>query len=354
MKLGWLTLNHSPSAADDGAAIDEQMQQACLAEALGFDSVWLTEHNFTGESVYGDPIPFASALAMKTERIRIGFAVIQMALRHPVRVATQLSVVDNLCKGRLDVGVGRGTIFNEYEFVGYGLDSSDSRGRFTENLEIMLRAWTDTPFDFEGKYYKLSIPELRPSPHQRPHPPVWHSAISPSSFQHCGQQGVPLMTVRLGDNVLKERLAVYEEGLAQSGLTEERQRELRKDAAVWRYVHVAESDAQAEDELVDALRHIRQHMVHARETLNPSDFIVEDQFLNAWTDGRVSEEEALKFTLSTGAFYGTAKRVKEQFEALRDIDVHHVLCQMSYGFMSHARITQSMKLFGEQVIPALR
>ena len=137
MKFGWLTLNHSPSAAEDGVAIDEQLQQACLAEALGYDSVWLTEHNFTGESVYGDPIPFASALAMKTERIRIGFAVIQMALRHPVRVATQLSVVDNLCKGRLDVGVGRGTIFNEYEFVGYGLDSSDSRERFAESLEIM-------------------------------------------------------------------------------------------------------------------------------------------------------------------------------------------------------------------------
>lgn len=354
MKFGWLTLNHSPSAAEDGVAIDEQLQQACLAEALGYDSVWLTEHNFTGESVYGDPIPFASALAMKTERIRIGFAVIQMALRHPVRVATQLSVVDNLCKGRLDVGVGRGTIFNEYEFVGYGLDSSDSRERFAESLEIMQRAWTKAPFDYQGKYYKLSIPELRPMPHQRPHPPIWHSAISPSSFEHCGRQGVPVMTVRLGDGVLKERLGLYEVALRESGLSEQRQAELRKDAAVWRYVHVAESDAQAEDELVDALRHTRQHMVHARQTLNPPDFKVEDQFLNPWSDGRVDEEEALKFTLSTGAFYGTAKRVKEQLAALRDIDVHHVLCQMSFGFMSHARITQSMKLFGEQVIPPLR
>ncbi len=354
MKFGWLTLNHSPSAAEDGAAIDEQMQQACLAETLGFDSVWLTEHNFTGESVYGDPIPFASALAMKTERIRIGFAVIQMALRHPVRVATQLSVVDNLCKGRLDVGVGRGTIFNEYEFVGYGLDSSDSRERFAEGLDILLQAWTATPFDYEGQYYKVSIPELRPAPHQRPHPPIWHSAISPSSFEHCGRQGVPVMTVRLGDKVLKERLSLYEEGLKQSHLPDERQRQLRKDAAVWRYVHVAESEAQAEDELVDALRHTRQHMVHARETLNPKDFTVEDQFLNPWSDGRVDEEDALKFTLSTGAFYGTASRVKEQMAALRDIDVHHVLCQMSYGFMSHDRITQSMKLFGRDVMPALR
>ena len=91
MKFGWLTLAHSPSPEHDAQRIFEQLEQATLAEELGFDGVWLTEHNFTGESVYVDPIPFAAALAMRTQRIRIGFAVIQMALRHPVRLATQLS-----------------------------------------------------------------------------------------------------------------------------------------------------------------------------------------------------------------------------------------------------------------------
>ena len=118
MRFGWLTLNHSPSPAEDHTAIAQQMEQACLAETVGFDSVWLTEHNFTGESVYSDPIPFAGALAARTSRVRIGFAVIQMPLRHPVRLATQLSLLDNLYNGRLEVGIGRGTIYNEYEFIG--------------------------------------------------------------------------------------------------------------------------------------------------------------------------------------------------------------------------------------------
>ena len=91
MKFGWLTLAHSPSPDHDAQAIFEQLEQATLAEQLGFAGVWLTEHNFTGESVYADPIPFAAALAMRTHRIRIGFAVIQMALRHPVRLATSIS-----------------------------------------------------------------------------------------------------------------------------------------------------------------------------------------------------------------------------------------------------------------------
>ena len=143
MRFGWLTLAHSPSPDGDHAAIEEQLEQACAAETLGFDSVWLTEHNFTGEAVYCDPIPFASALAARTSRVRIGFAVIQLALRHPVRLAVQLALLDNLSRGRLDVGVGRGTLYNEYEFVGYGLRSDDSRERSAEALEVLIRAWTE-------------------------------------------------------------------------------------------------------------------------------------------------------------------------------------------------------------------
>ena len=77
----------------------------------------MTEHYFTGESVYNDAIVFASALAMRTETIRLGFAVVQMPFHHPVRLATQLALLDNLSNGRIDVGVGKGTVFNEYEFI---------------------------------------------------------------------------------------------------------------------------------------------------------------------------------------------------------------------------------------------
>ena len=197
MKFGWMTLAHSPSPEHDASGIFEQLEQATLAEALGFDGVWLTEHNFTGESVYVDPIPFAAALAMRTQRIRIGFAVIQMALRHPVRLATQLSLLDNLTRGRLDIGIGRGSLFNEYEFVGYGLRSDDARERMAEALDVMTRAWTATPLDHKGKYFTVRLPELRPVPVQRPHPPIWHSVASAASFRLCGEKGVPILTARL-------------------------------------------------------------------------------------------------------------------------------------------------------------
>src|SRR5471032_1708927 len=157
MQFGWLTLGLSPSPAEDAARIDQQIEQVCAAERLGFSDVWLTEHYFTGESVYSDSLMFAAALAMKTERIRIGFAVVQMPFHHPVRLAVQLALLDNLSKGRIDVGVGKGTVYNEYEFVGHGLRSDDSRARMEEAIEVLERAWRETPLIYEGKYFNLRV-----------------------------------------------------------------------------------------------------------------------------------------------------------------------------------------------------
>ncbi len=291
MRFGWLTLGHSPSADADHAAIHEQVAQACFAETAGFDGIWLTEHNFTGESVYCDPIPFASVVAARTSRIRIGFAVIQLALRHPIRLATQLALLDNLSDGRLDIGVGHGTNYNEYEFVGYGLRSHDSRERMEETLDVLVRAWTEAPLVHHGKFYDLSVPALRPRPRQRPHPPIWRAVSSAGSVRECGRLGVPILLPRLPIARLPERLALYDAGLAESGLDPAIQRQRREQAAVWRWVYVAESQRQAETELAATLLETRRHMLHDRASYNPPDFTVEASRVNPWNDPSVSHED---------------------------------------------------------------
>ncbi len=354
MRFGWLTLGLSPFPDGDYTAIHEQVEQACFAETAGFDGVWLTEHNFTGESVYCDPIPFASVVAARTSRIRIGFAVIQLALRHPIRLATQLALLDNLSGGRVDVGVGHGTNFNEYEFVGYGLRSDDSRERMAETLDVMLRAWTEAPLIHRGKFYQLSLPELRPRPRQRPHPPIWRSVSSAGSVRECGRLGDPILIARIPLARIPERLALYETGLAESGLDAAVRQRLREQAAVWRFVHVAESQAQAEEELARALLQTRRHMIHARTTHNPADFRVEPARVNPWNDPLVSHEDGVRYSLQSASLYGTAPRVAEQVAELRAAGAHHVLCQMSHGYLGHARIMESMRRFGEHVIPRFR
>ena len=354
MQFGWLTLALSPSPEEDAQRIDDQIAQVQAAEALGFHDVWLTEHYFTGESVYNDAILFASALAMVTKRIRIGFAVVQMPFHHPVRLATQLSLLDNLSKGRIDVGIGKGTVFNEYEFIGHGLRSDDSRERMEEGLDLMQRAWREKPLRFDGKFYQVEVPEIRPKPVQNPHPPLWRSVISPNSFVQCGRLGIPVLTARLPVDKIAERWALYEQGLEEGGHDEATRTRLHAQNALWRNVYVAESDAQAEDELSELLTEARHHMMHVRDAFNPTDFSPAPETLNAWTDPGVDDAIAVPYVLETGSIYGSPKRVREQVAELRDVGVQHLLCQTGFGDMSQEQTLASMRRFGEEVMPAFQ
>ncbi len=352
MRFGWLTLAMSPSPEEDVTRIDQQIDLVCQAEALGFSDVWLTEHYFTGESVYNDALLFASALTMRTTRIRIGFAVVQLPFHHPVRLAVQLALLDNLSKGRIDVGVGKGTVYNEYEFVGHGLRSDDSRARMEEVVEILGKVWRETPLTHRGRYFQLQIPELRPRPVQQPGPPLWRSVISPSSFTECGRLGVPILTARLPVDRIRERWALYEAGLAEGGHDERTRQRLLAQNALWRNVYVGETDAQAEDELSELLLRTRRHMMHVREAYNPHDFRIDPIMLNPWTNPAASEPDALAFVLATGSLFGSPARVREQVAELRDAGVRHLLCQTGFGDMSYEQNLASMRRFGEQVMPA--
>ena len=99
----------------DDQEIQECLDEAVLVEALGFDAIWIAEHYFTGECVYGDPLVFASAVAVKTSRVLLGFGIIELPLHNPVRVAMQTALLDNLSRGRLVVGTG-----NKVEDFGIG------------------------------------------------------------------------------------------------------------------------------------------------------------------------------------------------------------------------------------------
>jgi alkanesulfonate monooxygenase SsuD/methylene tetrahydromethanopterin reductase-like flavin-dependent oxidoreductase (luciferase family) len=291
---------------------------------------------------------------MRTTSIRIGFAVVQMPFHHPVRLAVQLALLDNLSKGRIDVGIGKGTVYNEYEFVGHGLRSGDSRERMEEAVDILDRLWRQSSLTHEGRFFKVHVPALRPRPVQQGGLPLWRSVISPGSFTDCGRLGVPILTARLPLERIRERWALYEAGLEAGGHDAATRNRLLDQSALWRNVYVAESDAQAEDELSALLAETRHHMMHVREAYNPADFEIAPATLNPWTDPAVGESEALAYVLATGSLFGSPARVREQVAALRDVGVRHLLCQTGFGAMSHAQNIASMRRFGEQVMPAFR
>ena len=236
--------------------------------------------------------------------------------------------------------------------MGHGLRSTDSRERMEETVEILDLAWRGGPLSYDGRFHKVNIPAIRPKPVQQPGPPLWRSVISPGSFTDCGRLGVPILTARLPVARIKERWAAYAAGIDAGGHDAAKKARLLAQSALWRNVYVAESNAQAEDELSEFLVETRAHMMHVREAYNPADFTPDPAALNAWTDPKVPDSEAIPFVLSTGSLYGTPARVREQVAELRDVGVQHLLCQTGFGAMSHEHNIASMRRFGEQVMPA--
>src|SRR5215831_1159088 len=191
-------------------------------------------------------------------------------------------------------------------------------------------------------------------PVQRPHLPLWRGVISPSSFSECGRLGVPILTARLPVTRIKERWATYGVGLDAGGHDAATKARLLAQSALWRNVYVAESNAQAEDELSALLLQTRAHMMHVRAAYNPADFTIDPAMLNPWADPVVGGDEAVKFVLATGSLYGSPARVRDQVAELRDAGMQHLLCQTGFGAMSHDQNLASMCRFGEEVMPAFQ
>src|SRR5262249_60016362 len=125
-----------------------------------------------------------------------------------------------------------------------------------------------------GKFARRALPGRGPPPRQQPHPPIWRGVSSTGSIRECGRLGAPILMARIPLPRVPERLVLYDQGLAESRLEAAAQMRLREQAALWRFVHIADSQAQAEDELARALLGTRSHMIHARATHNPSHFHV--------------------------------------------------------------------------------
>ena len=161
------------------------------AEASGVDSVWLAEYHFAPISVLSSPITIASAIAARTQRMRIGLAVVLLPTANPIHIAEDIATLDHISQGRVEFGVGRGTFPDTHD--GFNSPFAESRERFDEYLEIIVKAWTTERFSFTGKYYQCENLYVRPKPLQKPHPPIRIGITSEVTFPLIGRLGYPII-----------------------------------------------------------------------------------------------------------------------------------------------------------------
>lgn len=161
-------------------AYREGLELAREADRLGFESVWASEHHGEPDGYCPSPVTACAALAVAAPRCRIGQAVALAPLHgHPLRLAEDLSVIDNLSGGRVEIGLGQG--YRPAEFEAFGWNYRTRTRAFEESLDILERAWRGEPFDYDGNIYKVKGGLLRPPPLTPGPLPLWIGAAAPKA-----------------------------------------------------------------------------------------------------------------------------------------------------------------------------
>lgn len=187
------------------------------AEELGYHSIFLVEHHFTGLSQVSASLNLLTYLAARTSRMRLGTAVIVLPWHNPALLAEQAATLDLLSNGRFDFGIGRG--YRHNEFAGFCIPPEEAEERYQETLDFLRKAWTtERRFSHHGKYWNFDDVIIEPPTTQKPHPPFWVGAGSPPNIRKAGEQGFNLLLDAYAPpQATAERIAHYKSGVEQQG-----------------------------------------------------------------------------------------------------------------------------------------
>jgi alkanesulfonate monooxygenase SsuD/methylene tetrahydromethanopterin reductase-like flavin-dependent oxidoreductase (luciferase family) len=316
------------------------------AEAANVASVWLSEYHFSAISVLSSPITVASAIAARTRRIRIGLAVILLPLGHPIRIAEDIATLDHISQGRVEFGVGRGTFPDTHD--GYNSPFAESRERFDEYLEVILKAWTMERFSFSGKYYHCDDLCVRPKPLQTPHPPIRIGVTSEVTFALVGRLGYPIIinpSRVFALTELEPYIQQYRQAWKEAGHAGTPQVGLRVP------LYVAETAARAYAEpkasTLAAVHGLGDRVAHSA----PRAGTTGDWGAQAERIRHMSYEDWLRDKV----VYGTPDMVVDRLQQLRDeLDLTQLLYEVNFGRqLPYELQLQNLRLINERVIPRL-
>ncbi len=194
MHVGMATIFQNPGRArPDHEVYRHELRLADLAEPLGFESIWGVEHHFTDYTMCPDVLQFLTYMSGRTERIRLGSMVVVLPWHDPLRVAEQVAMLDALSGGRVILGLGRGA--GKVEFDGFRLPMEESRARFVESAQMLLRGLERGYCEYDGTFVKQPRADIRPAPFRSFRGRTYAAAVSPESARIMAELGVGILII---------------------------------------------------------------------------------------------------------------------------------------------------------------
>lgn len=340
-----VALHEKPAAQYWGECLD----LVGICDEIGFTHVRTVEHYFHR---YGglspSPLAFLSAAAMRTKKARLISGACLPAFNHPLKLASEIGLVDAISGGRLEVGLARA--FLPLEFVRFGVSLDDSRARFEEGFAVIKRLLSEENVSLDGRFHKFKETTTYPRPTQRPHPPLWVAAIAtPESFVNAGRQGCGVMAIPMTGGKMQDLLGLYRDAWRSAGHPGNG----RVMMAFHMYCHEDEAQARADSEA--DLNYYLSSVVEASSDwtggASTKDYPGYDRMIAEFA------KESWETQVGKGvAWVGKPKRLVEMIRTYAaecgGWDIASM--QVNFGVMPKDKAEASMRLFAREVMPKVK
>ena len=321
---------------------EQRLRLVEYADQNGFYCYHIAEHHASPLNMTPSPGLFLAAAAQRTQRIRLGTLVHVLPVYNPLRLVEEICMLDNMSRGRLDVGVGRGISPVELSF--FNIDVQDSREMFREALDAMVSALSTGKLSYEGRYFSFKNVELQIEPFQRPYPPMWYPTNSSDSMTWLAQEGLNTVVHYQSMPVIRELFDLY-----RQLWNEHRNNQRRLNAHVLepkygisRHVYIGQTDAGAWEEAKAALSRFNENTTYLQTTRGDNG---RKEYLS---DFEARRAEGLYIA---GCPDTVCKEVGKHLEITGS---NYFVASFAFGNLTTEQAMNSMRLFAKEVMPAFQ
>ncbi|MCY0992912.1 LLM class flavin-dependent oxidoreductase [Nannocystis sp. ILAH1] len=368
--------------------IMEALEQAKLADEMGYGTWWQVEHHGGEEfSLSSAPEILLTAISQHTKNIRLGHsaALAPYRFNHPIRIAERAAFLDHLSNGRVELGLARSTI---PEWRTFNIAADEARDQMQQAFEMIPKMWTQERFSWKSQYFDIKDVPIVPKPLQKPHPALWQACSSPASFEQAGRNGVGALGVTLWapPEQVKAWIDLYRKAIAEC---KKPVGEFINDkVAFFTFVHCADTDEEAMRNgaataaawytnrsftFFEAKEQFLQVAAEQERRLkDPAGSALLGQFLNdekARSDGRVNRAQIVIGRIMQGEevspeevydalaeqdslIVGSPETCLRKMQVYADLGIDRLMCFQQVGQLPHDKVMKSIRLIGE-LIPKL-
>ncbi|UOX92089.1 LLM class flavin-dependent oxidoreductase [Amycolatopsis sp. FBCC-B4732] len=363
----------------------QAIEQAVLADELGYGCWWQVEHHGAGEfSLSSAPELMLAALSQRTSRIRLGHSAVLAPGRfnHPIRVTERAATLDHLSGGRVELGLTRSTI---PEWRLFGIEPVEARAQTQQAFEMVPKMWTDERFSYGSDDYQIDDVAIGPKPLQRPHPPLWQAAASPASFEEAGRRGVGVLGTTMWESLERAGRLIGLYRAAAEACTDPVGAYVNNQVGFFTFVHCADTDEEAMRNgaaaaaawyTVTALtffeaatEFVRANARNEQLLSSPDGGGLTGDFLRGEAANTPSEANLLIARILQGEqvaddevfevlsaqdslIVGSPETCRKKLRAYAELGIDRMMCLQQIGGIPHDKVLKSIRLIGE-LIPDL-